>query len=93
MKYKSIVVEDNLSLDFSLGVDYYVKDGEVILVKSLSNVSGLIPGYEYEYVSFHAGKVQENGQVPFSAVGFLKWKFGGIGIYSQMKSFEGKLEL
>ena len=93
MKYRSIVVEDNFSLEFSLGVDYYLKDGEVFLVKSLSNMTGLLPGFEYDYLDFSAGEVQENGMIPFSAVGLLKWKLGGISVYSETKPFKGNLQL
>jgi xanthine/uracil permease len=91
-KIKKIVLEDNLVFDINLLVKYSVENNKYIPIESNSFLTGLISGYDWEFKSFETQIYKPNEKANFTANGVLKWNIFGINVYSEHKTFSGKIE-
>ena len=90
-EYRRIVLEDNLASDIELVVNYSVEDGKLIPFRSRCHLTGFVLGFEWEFISLDTYGTKEIGHPDFVAVGSLEWNLFGFNIYTQNKSFTGKM--
>ena len=91
-KIKKIVLEDNLVFDINLNIKYSIENKEYIPIESYSFLTGLVSGYEWEFKAIETQIHKTNEKATFTAEGVLKWNLFGINVYSEYKTFSGKIE-
>lgn len=89
---KKVVLEDNVTLDIKMLVEYSVEQNEFVVIESNSFLTGMVNGYEWEFISMRTNSCEPNKNVTFTADGVLKWNLFGIEIYSQAKTFRGVIK-
>lgn len=89
---KNLIIEDNLSLDINLTVEYLIDSKKIIPIESTSYISGLVSGFEWEIISLKTNNPQEFEKEILEGVGLLNWNLFGILIYSQEKVFLTKFD-
>ncbi|MCL6219966.1 hypothetical protein [Zunongwangia pacifica] len=88
---KTIILEDNLTMKFNLSILYSNSNGTLIPIKATSYLSGLLCGYDWKIKSVNTSNKDGKQKKKFTAIGTLEWKLFGIKIYSQRKSFKGRI--
>lgn len=86
---ETIVIDDNLTSKMTLSVNYTAKK----LINAQSSREGFISGTNWHPISIILNKSNRENQYTYSVYGTLQWRLLGITIYSQLKKFEGKIEL
>ncbi|MBD0823916.1 hypothetical protein ICJ85_07765 [Aestuariibaculum marinum] len=90
-KTKQIILEDNLTLDINLHVQYSIQQNNYIPIESYSSLTGLVMGYDWEFKSIDINNYNSNEQTEFVVNGILKWNLFGITVYNTSKTFNGKI--
>ena len=83
--------ENNLSLDYRIGVTYKIENNQYIPIRATSFMNGLILGYDYELKSFHTEPKLKGEKADYTANGMLHWNLLGFKIYSQFKEINGRI--
>ena len=91
-KIKQVVLEENLTFDINMLVKYSIDQNEYIPIESNSFLTGLVSGYVWEFNSIDTNNFEPNKKSEFIANGILKWNLFGITVYSESKTFNGKIE-
>jgi hypothetical protein len=91
-KIKQVVLEDNLTFDINMLVEYSIDQNEYIPIESNSFLTGLVSGYVWEFNSIDTNNFEPNKKSEFIANGILKWNLFGITVYSESKTFNGTIE-
>ncbi len=91
-EFKEIVLEDNLTFDISVSLEYSVAQNEFVPIESNSFLTGLVSGYEWEFRHIDFNTLTSNNKIAFVANGVLKWNLFGITVYSEIKRFTGVVE-
>lgn len=89
---KNITLEDNLIFDINLDLFYSETETGYIPVSSSSYLTGIVSGYEWEFISIQTGTYKPDEKNEFAAMGILKWNLFGINVYTQYKPFSGVIE-
>lgn len=88
---KEVLLEDNLTFDINMFVEYSLEENEYVPVESKSYLTGIVYGYEWEFKSIQTHNYEAKKKADFTADGVLKWNLLGITVYSQLKSFKGTI--
>lgn len=88
---KKIILEDNLSFNINMLLEYSVGKNEYIPIKSNSFLTGFVSGYQWEFKSIKINNFKPNEKVNYKVHGLLEWKLFGIIIYTESKIFEGEI--
>lgn len=88
---KQVILEDNLTFDINMLVKYSIEQNKYIPIESNSFLTGLVSGYVWEFKSINTNSLSLNGKAEFIANGILKWNLLGITVYSESKTFNGKI--
>ena len=82
---EKMVIKDDFLKKYNLSIIYSKEDGVLIPIKSNCTMTGLVSGFDWEFVSIHVEKKQ------YYATGILIWDLFGIEFYRQEKNFQGEL--
>ena len=88
---ETIILEDNMTMKINLSVVYSNKNEALIPTQATSYLTGIVSGYDWKLESIDTTEKIDEEEKDFIAIGILKWKLFGITIYSQEKSFKGKI--
>jgi len=91
-KRKTIILEDNLTMDIVLSISYTDVGDSFMPTASHSILTGLIGGYVWEFNSIQTNNYKPNEQTEYTANGILKWNLFGINVYNQLKTFNGSIK-
>lgn len=89
---KSVILEENMTFDIQMDVKYSISQKEYIPIESNSFLTGFVNAYVWEFNSLQTENYIPNQKTEFFAKGTLKWKLFGLNVYSQAKTFRGKIE-
>lgn len=90
---KSVRLEDNMATNIDLFIGYGTDGKSTTLLQASSNQSGFVSGTTWKTRAINVSKLGEKEVYFYTVSGILEWKFIGITIFSEEKSFEGKTEL
>ncbi|MDT0676591.1 hypothetical protein [Autumnicola musiva] len=88
---ETIILEENMTMNINLSVVYSNKNEVLVPIRATSYLTGLVSGYDWKIESVNTTDKNEKEKNDFIASGILEWKLFGITIYSQEKTFEGKI--
>lgn len=86
-----LILEDNLAMNNNLSITYSSENEVLIPIKATSYLTGFVSGYEWKIKSINTSSKTKNEKKHYTASGILEWKIFGIKIYSQEKSFTGRI--
>lgn len=91
-KIKSIIIEDNISLNINLLLEYSIDNNEIIPIESSSYITGFVNGFDWEFISIHIDKSKILEKSKFKVKGILKWNLFGITLFNQKKSLSVEID-
>ncbi len=87
-----LILEDNLTMNINLSIIYSNENEVLTPIKATSYLTGLVNGYDWKLKSTNTSSKTKDEIRNYNASGILEWKIFGIKIYSQEKSFTGRIQ-
>ncbi len=85
-------LEENLLTDFHMLIKYGEDNNEIKLLTAYVNRTGIEMGTEWKPSTVFLNKVHNN-LYEYHISGSIDWEILGIRFYTQLKEFDGKIEL
>lgn len=85
-------LEDKLSTDIKILISFGENASEKKLLYANVYRNGFVSGTDWETTNIYLSKLG-NDNYQYNVIGKVDWKVLGIKLYTQIKEFEGKIEL
>lgn len=85
--YKEVVLVNNGTFKINMTVKYAIENGQHIPVEDGSVLTGLVSGYNWEFIAVDTNNFVPSGKNAFRTTGILKWNLLGVTVYRERKVF------
>lgn len=90
LKSNIVKLEKNKSFDINMYVQYSNSNDSITIHKTISYLTGFENGFVWEFKSINIKKEIDN--IVYNVEGIINWKFFGINMHIEPKTFKGILE-